>query len=136
MMLGGHATSIKGTSMKAQFPLVLFAAAVVVLAADESSLSGEWQIHRSAAGNESKQTCTFAQKNNDLSGTCSSDQGQVKISGKVDGKNVTFTYKTEREGSPLTVIYRGTVDSATKIRGSVSAVEFGIDGEFTATRSK
>ena len=115
---------------------LLASAAAVALAAGEPSLSGEWQIQRSAAGHESTQTCTITQKENDLAGSCTSDQGPVKISGKVEGKKVTWTYKTEREGSPLTVIYKGTVDSATKITGTVSAVEFGIDGEFTATRSK
>ena len=73
---------------------------------------------------------------NDLTGSCTSDNGPVKISGKIDGKKATWTYKSQHDGSPLTVIYKGTLDSLTKITGTVSAVEFGIDGEFTATRSK
>lgn len=115
--------------------LLAFTAALTC-AADEPSLTGEWRIHRSAAGNESTHICSLTQKDKSLTGSCRSDQGEVKITGSVDGKNVTFTYKTERDGSPLTVIYKGTVDSSTKMSGSVTAVEFGIDGEFTATRSK
>lgn len=109
---------------------------VVVSGAETGSLSGKWQISRSAAGTERRQVCTFTQQDSDLIGDCSSDQGTVKISGKVDGKKVTFAYKTERDGSPLTVVYKGTLDSTPRITGTVSAVEFGIDGEFTATPSK
>lgn len=117
--------------------LLLAAAAVPAPAADDASLTGKWQIQRSAAGNESQQDCTFTQKNGDLTGTCNStDRGTVEISGKVNGKNVTWTYKGESPGGPVTVIYTGTVESATRITGKVTAVEFSIEGDFTATRSK
>jgi hypothetical protein len=131
-------TSSKGEPLK--IPLVAFllaAAAVLAPAADDASLTGKWQIQRSAAGNDSRQDCTFAQKNNDLTGTCNStDRGTVQISGKVDGKSVTWTYKGESPGGPVTVVYTGTVESANKITGKVTAVEFSIEGDFTATRSK
>src|ERR1700732_1079059 len=91
---------------------LLAAAAVIALAADDASLSGKWQIQRSAAGNESQQDCTFTQKNSDLTGTCNStDRGTVQISGKVDGKSVTWTYKGESPGGPVTVVYTGTIES-------------------------
>ena len=123
-----------------KIPLIAFllaAAAVLAPAADDASLSGKWQIQRSAAGNESQQDCTFTQKNSDLTGTCSAtDRETVQISGKVDGKSVTWTYKAESPGGPVTVVYTGTVESANRITGKVTAVEFSIEGDFTATRSK
>ena len=80
-----------------KIPLLTFllaGAAVLAPAADDASLSGKWQIQRSAAGNESQQDCTFTQKNSDLTGTCNStDRGTVQISGKMEGKTVTWTYK-------------------------------------------
>lgn len=115
--------------------LIVFLAAVLAPAADDASLSGKWQVQRSAAGNESRQDCTFAQKNNDLTGTCHSDRGTVEIGGKVDGKSVTWSYKGDSPGGPVTVVYKGTIQSATKITGKVTAIEFSIEGEFTATRS-
>ena len=115
----------------------LAAAAVLALAADDASLSGKWQIQRSAAGNESQQDCTFTQTNSDLTGTCSAtDRETVQISGKVDGTRVTWTYQGESPGGPVTVVYTGTVESANKVTGKVTAVEFSIEGEFTATRAK
>ncbi|MBI2686640.1 MAG: hypothetical protein HYX27_10015 [Acidobacteria bacterium] len=114
----------------------LLASAAIAAPADDSvSLNGKWQIHRIAAGRESRQECTFTQKNNDLTGTCRSDQGTVEISGKVDGKKVTWTYKGQSEGGAVTVVYKGTMDSATKIIGTVSALEYGVEGEFTATQA-
>jgi len=116
---------------------LLAVAAVAAPAADDASLSGKWQIQRSAAGNESQQDCTFTQKNSDLTGTCNSaDRETVQISGKVDGKNVTWTYKGDSPGGVVTVVYTGTVESANKITGKVMAVEFSIEGDFTATRAK
>jgi hypothetical protein len=60
----------------------------------------------------------------------------VQISGKVDGTKVTWTYKGESPGGVVTVVYTGTVESPLKITGKVTAVEFSIEGEFTATRAK
>jgi hypothetical protein len=116
--------------------LLLVSAAAVASAGDNPSLSGKWQVHNSISGNESDQGCTFTQKDSDLTGSCSSDNGTVKISGKVDGKKVTWSYKSEYNGTPLTVTYEGIVESATKITGSVTVPEFSADGDFTATQSK
>jgi hypothetical protein len=71
-----------------------------------------------------------------LTGTCVDDRGTVEMSGKVDGKSATWTYKSDSAGGPVTVVYKGTIDSADRISGTVTAVEFPIEGEFTATRTK
>lgn len=115
---------------------LLASVAALASAADLPSLSGKWQVHNSVSGNESDQTCTFTQKDSDLTGSCSSDNGPVTISGKVNGKKVTWTYKSEYNGSPLTVAYEGTIESPTKITGSINVPEYSADGDFTATQSK
>lgn len=112
--------------------LLVFATA---LAADTPALSGKWQVHTAIAGTENDQVCTFAQKEDTLTGSCSSDHGDVVINGKVSGKKMNWSYKSEYNGSPLTVAYEGTLDSA-KIVGSVSVPEFGVDGDFTAIPAK
>ena len=105
-------------------------------AADGSSISGNWRIHTSIAGNESDMDCTLSQKDNALTGKCTSDRGSFDIAGKVDGKKATFSYKSEYNGTPLTVVYEGTVDAATGIKGSVNVPEFAAAGDFSATQSK
>ncbi len=69
--------------MKTPFAFPLLAAAGLLAAADDPTLTGKWQIQRSAAGNESRQDCTFTQKDNDLKGTCISDRGTVESAGRL-----------------------------------------------------
>jgi hypothetical protein len=117
-----------------KIPLLAFLLAAAA-AADDVSLSGKWQIQRNAGGNDSQQECVFTQKNGDLTGTCKDERGTVEMSGKVDGKRVTWTYKGDSPGGPVTVTYNGTLDSPAKITGRVLAVEFSIEGDFIATRA-
>ena len=115
---------------------LLTAAAAIAPAAQETSLNGNWQIKRVAADRESQIDCAFTQKNGELAGTCKTDRGTVTISGKVEGKNVTFAHKSESEGGTVTVEYTGKIESADKIAGKLLAVEFSVEGDFTATRAK
>jgi len=114
--------------------LLLFALAVSAAGADPA-VSGKWQVHQSIVGNESDMICNFTQTAGELSGSCDVRDFSVKISGKVDNKKVSWTYKSEYNGSPLTVNYTGTLESS-KITGTVSVPEYSVDGEFTATQSK
>jgi hypothetical protein len=116
--------------------LVLACSPAILSAAEAPSLSGTWQIHNSIAGNESDHPCTFVQDGSDLTGTCRSREGEGRLTGKVEDKKVTWTYKSQYEGSPITLKYDGKLDSATKIVGTVNVAEYGVDGEFTATLSK
>ena len=115
---------------------LLGSATVLSYAADAPSLSGTWQIHNSIAGNESDRACTFVQNGDNLTGTCPSHRGEVKLTGEVKGKKVTWSYRSEYEGSPITVKYDGSLQSDTKITGTVNVAEYGADGDFTATLSK
>jgi hypothetical protein len=100
------------------------------------SLTGKWKVHASIAGNDSDSECTFAQTGADLAGTCGvAEQGTVKITGKVDGKKVTWSYTSEYNGTTLTMKYSGTV-AADKITGEVTVDPDAVTGEFTATVSK
>lgn len=120
--------------------LLLFCALASVAAlspaAEAPSLTGKWQVEISISGNDSQQTCSFTQTGAELTGSCESERGKVEIGGKIEGKNVTWMYKSEYNGSPLTVNYRGTWDSAGKIAGTVEVPEFGVEGGFAATPVK
>jgi hypothetical protein len=117
--------------------VVLASTSVLALAADSTSVSGKWNVHSNIAGNESDSVCTLTQKDADLTGTCKSDNGEGKATGKVDGTKITWSYDSEYNGTPLTVKYSGTFDSAaSKITGTVTVEQFGVDGDFTATAAK
>jgi len=108
---------------------------VVAGAADKAALAGKWQIHINIADHESDQSCTFVQNGNDLSGTCASTGGTSALTGKVDDKKITWTYKVNGSSGPVTLNYRGALNSATNMTGSVNVEEYGVEGEFTATQS-
>jgi hypothetical protein len=118
------------------FSLLLGATAIVASAADNASVAGKWQIHNNIAGNESDMACDWTQKDSDLAGTCSSDHGNINITGKIDGKNVSWTYKSEYNGGPITLTYKGTLGSANSISGTVAVEEYSVEGDFTATQAK
>ena len=109
-------------------------ALLFLAAAAEPSVTGEWSIHRSAAGNESTQVCNLTQTGAKITGTCNVQNSSVQVTGKIEGTKATWTVRTERDGSPLTIVYNGILESPTKMNGSVTAVEFAVEGEFTATK--
>lgn len=115
--------------------LPLLFAAVSAVAFAPATLTGKWQVHNSVEGNESDQTCTFTQTDADLSGSCTSDNGTVTVTGKVDGEKITWSYKSEYEGTPLTVEYEGKLAADSTISGSVNVPEFSAEGDFTAKRA-
>lgn len=117
-------------------PILLLFAAVLAAGADTPSIAGRWQVHSSIAGNDNDQDCNFTQKDNEISGACSSDKGSVNIAGKIDGKKVTWSYKSDYNGTALTVNFEGTLSADNKIAGTVTVPEFSVDGDFTAAQSK
>ena len=119
------------------FSLLFMSTAIIAAAADTPSLTGDWTVHSNIGGNESDMTCSFTQKDKDLSGICKTHEGNVNIKGYVSDKDkkVMWTYKSEYNGSPLTVTYTGSLDTD-KVTGTVKVEEFNVDGEFTATPSK
>lgn len=122
--------------MKSLLLVLLASVSMGASAADAPSLAGSWKVHNSIAGNESDMDCSFTQTDNQLSGSCKSEQGTVTISGKVDNQKVNWTYKSEYNGSPITLSYAGSVDSNNKMRGTVTVEEYSVEGDFTAVQSK
>lgn len=119
----------------------LFAASAVLIATSASAagapnLTGQWNVHNSIAGNESDQTCSFVQTENQLTGSCKSEDKEVQITGGLDGNKVTWKYDSEYNGSPLTLTYTATLDDSGKIAGSVEVDPFNVTGDFTATPVK
>jgi hypothetical protein len=117
--------------------LLMSSFAVTSYAADGTSISGKWKVHSVIDGDESDVTCNFTQKDKDLSGSCTTDKGEKTMSGKIDGKTISFSYDSEYDGSPYTAKYSGSFDaSGQKLIGAVVIDAFGVDGDFTATPDK
>ncbi len=111
---------------------LLFAASAV---AATPSLTGQWSVHNSIAGNESDQTCKFVETDNKITGTCKGEESDkdAQVTGSVDGNKVTWKYDMDYNGSPLTLTYTATLDDSGKVAGNVEVDPFGVSGDFTAT---
>jgi hypothetical protein len=117
-------------------PSLLLFAATSALAATTPSLTGQWTVHNSIAGNESEMACKFVQADAKLTGTCKGTEKDVQITGSIDGNKVTWKYESEFNGTPITLTYKGSLDDSGKIAGSVDVDPFGVTGDFSATPSK
>ena len=113
--------------------LALLTASTLLEAQTTASITGKWKVH-TVMVQESDSTCTFTQKDTELTGTCEGDNGKNDITGKVEGNKVTWSFKTEYNGSPLTVSYEGKLDSDARMAGAAHVAEMGIDGDFTAVK--
>ena len=123
--------------MKAVLAASTLLFATSAFAAGVTSLTGQWSIHNSIAGNDSDQDCKFIQQDNAITGTCKSAEGKdLAVTGTVDGKKVTWKYDSDYNGTALTLTYTATLDDSDKISGSVEVQPFGVSGDFTATPSK
>ena len=105
-------------------------------AAGVPSLTGQWSIHNSISGSESDQACKFVQADNKITGSCTSEDKEVQISGSIDGNKATWKYDSDYNGTPLTLTYTATLDDSGTIKGSVDVQPFGVEGDFTATPMK
>jgi hypothetical protein len=115
--------------------VLLFASSA--FAAGAPSLTGQWSIHNSIAGNDSDQQCTFLVVDNKISGSCKgNDNNSVQVSGSIDGDKLTWKYEVDYNGTPLTLVYTVTGGDADKITGSVEVQPFNVTGDFSATPSK
>lgn len=115
---------------------LLFSIPATVPAAEDTPLAGQWKMHSSIAGHESDFDCTFTQTNQDLGGTCKTNEATLTISGKVEASKVTFQYKTTYEGQELTIVHSGKIESPAKFAGSVEVQPMGVTGDFTASQVK
>jgi hypothetical protein len=123
--------------MKKLFTFTALLFASTAFAAATPNLTGKWTIHQSVAGNDSDQECNFVQTDNQLTGTCKSQDGKdVPLKGNIEGSKLTWQYDSEYNGTPLTVKYSATLDDSSKISGSVEVDPFGVSGDFTATPLK
>lgn len=105
-------------------------------ASQPASLAGKWQVFLSVSGYESTLDCAFTQEGQEMKGKCTSDNGSVEVKGKVEEKNVHWTFTSEGGGEKHDVIMNGVIESETKIKGSVDVPSYGVTGDFTATRKE
>ena len=113
-------------------PLMLVPSLAFAQAQTNASVAGKWEYHSSVQGSDFDTECTVTQTGADLTGTCSTQGSDVKMSGKLNGTKISWKIESEFAGAPLTMQYSGTLDSG-KVSGTINVVQYSVGGDFTGT---
>lgn len=110
---------------------------LLVTPAAPASVAGTWNLATNVQGNTGTPTCTFKQEAEKVTGSCSTPSGgQSDVTGEVADTKVTFRYNIEWEGNPLTLVFTGTLDTETTMKGAIDVQPMNVPGDFTATKAK
>src|SRR5262245_17053607 len=128
--------------MKYQLLIVLLLGLALIpdgAAASAANISGTW-VFTVGAGESKPFNITFAfkQEGEKLSGTYYDLKGgEHPVTGTVKGDQAVFNYELSASKQSMTVRYTGTIESPTKMTGSVEWIGGGVPpGKWTATKKK
>lgn len=114
--------------MRTRIALIfLLGSALTLLGAD---LTGTWSASVALDAGSGVATFTFKQTGEMLSGSYSGTFGQAEITGTVKGDQVEWSFDVAQAGK---IAYKGTLDGATKMKGSVTYGALGA-GTFVAEK--
>lgn len=116
--------------------LLLVFASVSAHTTGGPSFSGKYKINLSLPGHDNAFFCLFTQSNQAVGGYCATEVGNANVTGKFDGRNVSWSYTVKVSGQSITANYGGTVDATGKVSGSMSIPGMPAGIPFTATPSK
>jgi hypothetical protein len=106
----------------------------VAQAEKRADLTGKWVFSVNTDGGTGTPTVTLKQQGDSLTGHYSSQLlGEVDLKGSVKDQQFSFTFRTEVQGTALTVTYSGTVESKDSLKGTVDLGGMAT-GTFTAKR--
>ncbi|HXK04696.1 MAG TPA: hypothetical protein VMS37_20000 [Verrucomicrobiae bacterium] len=109
---------------------VLFAS--IAAAAD---VSGTWQLNVETSQGSGTPTVELRQNGEQLTGTFHSQIfGDAKLTGSVKGNTIEFGFEGGAGDQTIKIAYKGTIESATSMKGT--AVYAGFDDKATWTATK
>ena len=88
-------------------------------ATQATHISGTWDFSVDVEGTPGKPTFVFTQSGGKLTGTVTQRQRDQKITGTIEGNQAVFGFEAMRSGEAFTATYRGTIESPTKMTGTV-----------------
>jgi hypothetical protein len=113
----------------------LFLANASVRAQDKVDLTGAWTFDVQTDAGGGTPTITLKQDGMKLTGHYSSQTfGEQELTGTVDGMKVKLTINADMQGTAVTVVYDGTIESKDSMKGTVDLGGLGA-GSWTAKRN-
>ena len=112
-----------------------FAFATIALRAQTAvDVTGKWVFTVETSAGAGTPTVTLKQEGEKLTGHYSSAQlGEADLTGSVKGKDITFKFGTDVQGTHLDVVYTGTVEGKDSMKGKVNLGGLG-EGTFVGKK--
>lgn len=128
----------KGLWLTVAVVLVALVAAAPVRAgqAAKVDITGAWTFDVvTDAGGPSSPNVTFKQDGEKITGHYSSQTlGEADFTGTLKGQDLAFSFTADIQGTPVPVIYKGTVDTKDSMKGTLDVAGGMATGTFTAKR--
>jgi hypothetical protein len=99
--------------------IVLLALLGLRMAAQAIDISGTWNASVDLGTAQGTPVFSLEQKGETLAGTVTNPLGTQKVTGTVQSDKVLFGFEGSRGGEAFKVVYSGTIESATRMRGTV-----------------
>lgn len=101
------------------------------------SISGVWKVTGDIQGVRVDRDCTFTQEGKKLTGICKANtkKESSQATGEIDGKKITWTYKSDYNGNELTITFTGKLDDTSQIKGTIDVDPASLTGTFTAVKA-
>ena len=99
------------------------------------NLTGAWAFETITEAGPGTPAVTLTQDGEKLTGHYSSATlGEADLSGSVKGNEFSFTFNANLQGQSVPVTYKGTVESATSLKGTLDVAGGIATGTFTAKK--
>ena len=122
------------TIRQAALLVVVCSLAVASLAAQAKiDVTGTWNFDVQTDAGAGAPTMTFKQDGEKLTGHYTGTFGEADLTGTVKGNAITFSFSADFQGTALTSTYKGTIESATSMKGTLEISGVG-SGTFTAKK--
>ena len=109
--------------------------APVDLHAQKFDLTGEWVFDVVTEAGGGSPSFVFKQTGEKLAGKYKGAFGEADLTGTVTGKSMKFSFNADAQGTAITVVYEGEIESNSSVKGKVDLGGVG-SGTFTGKRVK
>jgi len=116
------------------FGLALLPVSMSAQAEAKIDVTGTWLFSVTTDAGTGTPTVTLKQQGDSLTGHYSSQAlGEAELKGTVKDRKISFSFRVELQGTPLTVSYAGTVEGKDTMKGTID-IGGAASGTFTAKR--
>jgi hypothetical protein len=117
---------------------ILIALVAAAVSASGAHIAGIWRLTGRIADVAIDRVCTIEQTEGKIQGPCKNQAGETALSGEVNGDSITWKYEAKYEGATVVLLFKGTIESDSVMKGTITASDTAgnntTTGTFTAKR--